>query len=242
MALAHTMQAWIRDFRFSPLHSAAAPKTNVSRSALVCRGPSARWRSPSASFPKSSSPASADILLGKGISASSGSFIMGAKFNVKELKIRKDRTPAVLRKVAKDATDPRVPRRILAIANALSGINRAEAASSAGMDRQTLRDWVIRYNAHGVAGLVDRWAGGRPPILDERQEVELLEIVLKGPDPVKDGFCAVGVDGGGALDDERRRQLKGWWWRGCIPFVPHRPNDRHVLGQPALAPSCGGRW
>jgi putative transposase len=59
---------------------------------------------------------------------------------MKELKIRKDRTPAVLRKLAKDATDARTTRRILAIANALSGMNRAEAASSAGMDRQTLRD------------------------------------------------------------------------------------------------------
>jgi len=109
---------------------------------------------------------------------------------MKELKIRRDRTPAVLRKLAKEESDPRVTRRILAIANALSGMNRAEAASSAGMDRQTLRAWVIRYNAHGVAGLADRWAGGRPPILEERQQAELLEIVLKGPDPDKDGFCA----------------------------------------------------
>ena len=49
---------------------------------------------------------------------------------------------------------------------------------------------VIRYNAHGIAGLADRWAGGRPPILEETQRAELLEIVLKGPDLVKDGFCA----------------------------------------------------
>src|SRR5262249_59934933 len=83
---------------------------------------------------------------------------------MKELTIRKDRTPAVLRKLAKDESDPRVTRRILAIANALSGMNRAEAARSAGMDRQTLRDWVIRYNAHGVAGLADRSAGGGPPL------------------------------------------------------------------------------
>jgi hypothetical protein len=58
---------------------------------------------------------------------------------MKELKIRRDRTPAVLRQLAKDATDARVTRRILG-ANALSGMNRAEAASSASMDRQTLRD------------------------------------------------------------------------------------------------------
>jgi transposase len=109
---------------------------------------------------------------------------------MKELQIRKDRTPAVLRKLAKAETDARVARRILAIANALSGMSRAEAASSAGMDRQTLRDWVIRYNAHGVAGLADRWNGGRPPVLDEMEQAELLEIVLKGPDLEKDGFCA----------------------------------------------------
>jgi transposase len=109
---------------------------------------------------------------------------------MKELKIRKDRTPAALRKLAKEETDARVTRRILAIANALSGMNRAEAASSAGMDRQTLRDWVIRYNAHGLAGLADRWNGGRPPMLDEAEAAELLEIVLNGPDPDKDGFCA----------------------------------------------------
>src|ERR1700741_266618 len=82
-----------------------------------------------------------------------------------KLKIRKDRTPAVLRKLAKVETAVRVARRLLAIANALSGMSRAAAATSAGMDRQTLRDWVIRYNEHGVAGLSDRWSGGRPPLL-----------------------------------------------------------------------------
>jgi transposase len=48
----------------------------------------------------------------------------------------------------------------LAIANALGGMSRAEAAASAGMDRQTLRDWVIRYNEHGVAGLCSAGAAG----------------------------------------------------------------------------------
>jgi transposase len=107
-----------------------------------------------------------------------------------ELKIRRDRTPVVLRKLAKEETDARVARRLLAIANALSGMSRKDAANSAGMDRQTLRDWVIRYNEHGIAGLVDRWKGGRPPLLTAKQQAELLEIVLAGPDPEKDGFCA----------------------------------------------------
>src|SRR5258706_8370660 len=79
------------------------------------------------------------------------------------LTIRKDRTPAVLRKLAKAESNARVARRLLAIANALSGMSRKESAEAAGMDRQTLRDWVIRYNADGPAGLCDVWGEGRPP-------------------------------------------------------------------------------
>ena len=109
---------------------------------------------------------------------------------MEKLKIRKDRTPAVLRKLAKAEGDARVARRLLAIANALCGMSRTEAARSAGMDRQTLRDWVIRYNAHGVVGLSDSWRGGRPPILTLDEQAELLAIVLAGPDPEKDGYCA----------------------------------------------------
>ena len=147
---------------------------------------------------------------------------------MKELKIRKDRTPAALRKLAKDETDPRVTRRILAIANALSGMNRAEAASSAGMDRQTLRDWVIRYNAHGVAGLVDRWAGGRPAILDETQQVELLEVVLKGPDPVKDGFCAFTRDDLVAIAKTSMGRLLR-----RLGLTRQKPRPNHPLKDPA---------
>ena len=107
-----------------------------------------------------------------------------------KLKIRKDRTSTVLRKLAKSEPDARISRRLLGIANALDGMSRAEAAKCAGMDRQTLRDWVIRYNAHGVAGLCDNWNGGRPPMLTLDEQAELLAIVMAGPDPEKDGFCA----------------------------------------------------
>jgi transposase len=58
------------------------------------------------------------------------------------------------------------------------------------MDRQTLRDWVIRYNADGVAGLADLWQGGRPPKLTADEQAELLAIVMTGPDPDIDGFSA----------------------------------------------------
>jgi hypothetical protein len=98
-----------------------------------------------------------------------------------KLKIRKDRTSTVLRKLAKSEPDARISRRLLGIANALDGMSRAEAAKCAGMDRQTLRDWVIRYNAHGVAGLSDNWNGGRPPMLTLDEQAELLAIVMAGP-------------------------------------------------------------
>src|SRR4051794_2859558 len=70
--------------------------------------------------------------------------------------IAKERTPAELRALARRERDGRVSGRLLALANALDGMRRDEAARAAGMDRQTLRDWVHRYNAEGVAGLRDR--------------------------------------------------------------------------------------
>jgi transposase len=106
------------------------------------------------------------------------------------LEIRRDRTPVMLRKLAKGEEDERVARRLLAIANALAGMDRKAAAEAAGMDRQTLRDWVIRYNEHGIDGLVDRWGEGRPPRLARDELTELYAIVMAGPDPEIDGICA----------------------------------------------------
>jgi transposase-like protein len=106
------------------------------------------------------------------------------------LMIRRDRTPAVLRKAARVETDTRIARRILAIANALDGMSRDAAARAAGMDRQTLRDWVIRYNAHGLDGLADCPRDGRPPTLEPHEKATLVEIVLAGPDPQTSGISA----------------------------------------------------
>jgi len=100
------------------------------------------------------------------------------------LKIRRDRTSAVLRKLVKGESNGRVARRILAIANALDGMSREAAAQSAGMDRQTLRDWVIRYNEQGIEGLYDRWGDGRPPTFTREEQAELMRIVLAGHERV----------------------------------------------------------
>ena len=71
--------------------------------------------------------------------------------------------------------------RLLALANALGGMSREEAARAAGMDRQTLRDWVHRYNAEGVAGLRDRPRPDRPCGLDEGRQAALRGWSSRGP-------------------------------------------------------------
>lgn len=79
---------------------------------------------------------------------------------------------------------------MLAIANALDGRSRAEAAELAGMERQALRDAVVRYNAEGLAGLYDRPKPGRPEKLSEAEQAALAVRVFCGPDPERDGVCA----------------------------------------------------
>jgi transposase len=69
----------------------------------------------------------------------------------------------------------------------LEGCSRETAARHAGMDRQTLRDWVHRYNVEGLAGLYDRHRPGPKPRLNPEQAAELETLVERGPDPDRDG-------------------------------------------------------
>ena len=84
----------------------------------------------------------------------------------------------------------RAAMRLLAIANALDGLSRAEAARLAGMGRQALRDAVLRYNAEGLEGLRDRPCSGRPERLAPGRQAALKAWVLRGPDPERDGVSA----------------------------------------------------
>lgn len=103
---------------------------------------------------------------------------MGAKIEVTRLEL----SASQLRRVASRSSDGRLACRILAIALVLEGSSRAEAASACGMDRQTLRDWVHRYNHDGVGGLSDAHRSGRPPALSAEQMQDLKDLVLAGPD------------------------------------------------------------
>ena len=92
-------------------------------------------------------------------------------------------TPGELRSAAAREKDGSAARRMLALALVLTGVDRATAARSCGMDRQTLRDWVHRYNAQGLAGLYDRKVPGPAPKLSGSQLAEFKALVEAGPDP-----------------------------------------------------------
>ena len=103
------------------------------------------------------------------------------------LAIRTDLEVAALRRLARRERDGRVSSRLIALANVLDGMSRQAAARAAGMDRQTLRDWVIRFNTEGVDGLRDQPRSGRRPRMSEGQQAALKAIVPRGPDPERDG-------------------------------------------------------
>jgi len=96
---------------------------------------------------------------------------------------RLDLTPADLRGAATKAKDVAAARRMLCLAMVLEGADRTTAAEACGMDRQTLRDWVHRYNAEGLPGLYDRKRPGARPKLTAEQRDALAAMVEAGPDP-----------------------------------------------------------
>ena len=103
---------------------------------------------------------------------------------------RRELSAGDLRREAKRCRDAAASR--LALALVPEGSSRGEAARHAGMERQTLRDWVHRYNAEGLAGLRDRpRRGPRPRLTPEQaaeQAAELEAVVEQGPDPERDGI------------------------------------------------------
>ena len=101
--------------------------------------------------------------------------------------VRTDYTAAEVRLLAKQAKDAAQARRLLAIAAVLDGSSRTEAATNTGMDRQTLRDWVIRFNEQGPDSLVNIPSPGAPPKLNDTHKAFLGRIVHEGPIPAIHG-------------------------------------------------------
>lgn len=105
------------------------------------------------------------------------------------IKITRDGLDAAgLRRAARRALSIAASRRMLALALVLEGASRTDAAQAAGMDRQTLRDWVHRYNEQGLAGLTDRHGDFGPKrLLSPEQEAEVAAWVRRGPDLAEHG-------------------------------------------------------
>src|SRR6202011_5374756 len=101
--------------------------------------------------------------------------------------LREDFSAEELRALAKRSRDANQSRRLLSLAAIRDGMDRGEAAKIGGMDGQTLRDWVHRFNAAGPDGLFDNWTDGPTPRLSPEQLDELAKIVERGPDRKVDG-------------------------------------------------------
>jgi transposase len=100
---------------------------------------------------------------------------------------RTDYTAEDLRRAAGRARTAAAARRMLAVALVLEDTSRGEAARQCGMERQTLRDWVHRFNGEGLEGLYDRRRPGPAPRLTPAQEADLGRIVRDGPDFERNG-------------------------------------------------------
>jgi transposase len=102
--------------------------------------------------------------------------------------VRTDFSAGELRRLAVATKNANQSRRLLSLAAVLEGMNRTDAARIGGMDRQTLRDWVHRFNERGPDGLKDTWSKGNPPRLSSDQQAELARLVETGPDRAAHGI------------------------------------------------------
>src|ERR1700727_2199890 len=102
------------------------------------------------------------------------------------VRLREDYSAAELRGLARRSKTVN-HRRLLSLAAVRDGMDRGSAAKIGGMDRQTLRDWVHRFNASGLEGLIDNWTEGPKPRLSAEQLAQFAQIVEGGPNREKDG-------------------------------------------------------
>jgi transposase len=101
--------------------------------------------------------------------------------------LRGDFDAAAVRRVAKTTKDAAQGRRLVALAEIYDGGTRTDAARIGGVGLQTIRDWVLAFNAVGPAGLIDGKAPGNPSKLNDAQRQALAGIIESGPIPAIHG-------------------------------------------------------
>ena len=103
------------------------------------------------------------------------------------IRLRKDFDADALRAIARRAKDGPQARRLLALAAIYDGATRGDAAKIGGVTLQVVRDWVLRFNARGDSGLVDRKAPGQPSLLKNEHRTALMWMIEAGPTPAVHG-------------------------------------------------------
>ena len=153
--------------------------------------------------------------------------------------LRDDHDGRTLRQLAKASNDANQTRRLLALAVIYDGGRRGDAAAVGGVGLQVIRDWVLRFNAEGPAGLIDGKAPGKPPKLSDSQRQALAQRVESGPIPAVHGvvrwrlkdltrwlFEAFGV----SLDESTvGRELKALGFRKLSARPRHHAQNAQAL-------------
>src|SRR5271156_5289115 len=103
------------------------------------------------------------------------------------IELRDDFDAAQVRRAARESKDANQVRRLLALAAIYDGSSRSAAAAIGGVTLQIIRDWVLRFNAAGPDGLVDRKAPGPEPRLNEVHRMALAAAIESGPIPAIHG-------------------------------------------------------
>jgi transposase len=105
----------------------------------------------------------------------------------KPVSLRADFNATDLRRLARESKEASQARRLLALATIYAGGTRSEAAEIGGVGLQVVRDWVVRFNAEGPSGLIDKKAPGPPPLLSVAHRQALARLVEDGPIPAVHG-------------------------------------------------------
>lgn len=135
------------------------------------------------------------------------------------IRLRSDYTAADLRTLARRSGDAVHTRRLLSLAEIYDGGARKDAARVGGVGRQVVRDWVMRFNAGGPNGLIDRKPVGKTPILDEALRKALVERVESGPTPAIHGVVRW-----------RLVDLSQWMWEAFGVSVSRQTLGRELGG------------
>ena len=166
--------------------------------------------------------------------------------------LREDFDALALRGLAKKTRDANQGRRLLALAEIYDGGSRGQAARLGGIGLQTIRDWVLRFNARGPDGLIDGKAPGRAPKLNGAQRQELARIIESGPIPAIHGVVRWRlIDLAQWLWEEYRirvakqtlsRQLRAMGFRKLSARPRHHAHNEHAAEAfKKTSPTCWRR-